>query len=395
MTLGIPEIKIPYYYIPNERISRTKISLIRSIIETPHENKLSRISLGLGELTFPMPRLAQEANKRAIKEGKTGYTPNAGLPELRDAVAKRFSRQHNLMINRENVIITAGSTGGLFIAFETLLNPNDEVLIPQLYYPLYKSLPQKWGAMVIPYALTANFEPDVTDILYKISPKTKIIVLNSPSNPTAQLIPESTLRQLSKAAEKHPSLFFLSDEIYSSFVYEENFHQSIRTFSDRTLIVNGLSKEASQTGKRLGWIIGPDYFIHDALKSQQITYVCAPTDSQYAALPIINGLCDRQLAHYHKELNNRRKLMNAYLSVIPNLRFQESQGAFYYFVDVSAFGDGLQVAKKLIAVANVVTVPGLAFGETGENYIRLSYACGQDAITEGMKRMKGVFSQWN
>ncbi|MEK7571103.1 MAG: aminotransferase class I/II-fold pyridoxal phosphate-dependent enzyme [Patescibacteria group bacterium] len=383
-----------HYYQPNERIAQTAISLIRSIMETPYTGTLSRVSLGLGELPFPMPQKAQEANRRAITEGKTGYTPNAGLPALRDAIASNYKNTFSFEANRENVIITSGSTGGLFITFETMLNPGDEVLIPALFYPLYKTLPGKWGAKVITYALTDRFDVDVADLLKKITPQTKIIVINSPSNPTGQVASENVLKILAKETTDHPSLFFLSDEIYSTCIFDGAKHHSIAEYTDRAIIIDGLSKQASQTGKRLGWLVGPDFFIKDAVKSQQAAYVCAPTDSQYAALPVVQGACEEELIFYHEQLATRRKLMGKLLKGINGLSVQESHGAFYYFVDVSRFGDGMHIAKKLIEEANVVTVPGLAFGSAGRNFIRLSYAASEEEITEGLERMKGVFSKW-
>jgi len=383
-----------HYYFPNKRLAKGEASLIRSIMDREHKGKYPRISLGLGELTFSMPRKAQIVNQEAIKEGKTGYTPNAGLVELRDAVAKRVSQELAIQIDKNNVIITSGSTGGLYIAFETMLNPDDEVLIPALHYPLYKTLSEKWGAQVIEYALTEHFDIAVDDLLGKITPRTKLIVINSPSNPTGQIVSLQALKRLAKATANHPSLFFLSDEIYSTCIFAGASHHSIASLSERVIVVNGLSKQASQTGKRLGWIIGPDFFIKDAFKSQQATYVCAPTDSQYAALPVLSGECDDDLLSYHKQLDQRRKLMESLLKEISGLRFQESHGAFYYLVDVSRYGDGMSVAKKLIEAVNVVTVPGVAFGNAGANYIRLSYAATKHEITEGITRMKGVFSTW-
>ncbi|HVA96537.1 MAG TPA: aminotransferase class I/II-fold pyridoxal phosphate-dependent enzyme [Candidatus Acidoferrales bacterium] len=387
-------INLTNYYVPNKRIAQTELSLIRSIIETQHTGEYSRVSLGLGELQFPMPKKARAANQKAINEGKTNYTPNAGLVELRDAIADRFSQQFDIQTTRDNVIITSGSTGGLYIAFETMLNPGDEVLIPALQYPLYKTLPEKWGAHVIEYALMEDFDIDVDDLLSKITARTKLIVINSPSNPTGQVVSLSALMKIVKRTIDHLSLFFLSDEIYATCLFEGATHHSISSLSERTIVVNGLSKQASQAGKRIGWIIGPDFFITDALKSQQATYVCAPIDSQYAALPVLKRECDKELALYHKHLDKRRKLMGSLLQEISGLHFHVSHGAFYYFVDVSAFGDGMTVAKKLIETVNVVTIPGIAFGRAGKNFIRLSYAASEEEIREGLQRMKGVFASW-
>ena len=382
------------YFKPNLRLSETQSSLIRAITKVQYTGSLSRISLGLGELNFPMPKKAQDANALAIKEGKTGYTDNAGLDELRTAVAKDFEKSQGVVVEKDNVIITSGSTGALYIAFEAFLNPGDEVLIPSLYYPLYDMHPRKWGAKVLEYGLTSEFDIDIKDLASKITPKTKLIVLSSPSNPTGQIVSSSAMEKIARLIENHPQAFILTDEIYSACIFDGAVHKSIASFTDRVVVIDGLSKRASQTGKRVGWLIAPKTVIETMEKSQQQTYVCAPTDSQYAALPVLNGECEDDLRHYQEELGKRKAIMGKLLKKIPGIKFAPPKGAFYYFIDVSHYGDSMSVATRLIKDVNVVTVPGVAFGLAGNNYLRLSYAGDITKTQEGLKRMKGAFEKW-
>ena len=239
------------YYSQSKRISDSDLSIIRSIIETKHKGNYSTISLGLGELNFPMPEMSQIANSNTVRQGNTGYTPNAGLPELRDLVARQYSQKLGLALSRNNVIITSGSTGALHITFETFLNPDDEVLIPELSYPLYKTLPEKWGAKVIYYHLKDNFDIDVSDILHKITSKTKLVIINSPSNPTGQVVSRTALLELANGTKMHKSLFYISDETYSTCVFADATHNSLASVSNRVIIIDGLSKRASLPVKEL------------------------------------------------------------------------------------------------------------------------------------------------
>lgn len=341
-----------------------------------------------------MPIKAQDANISAIKSGKTGYVANAGLEELRVAVAEDFSKKHGVKINEKNVIITSGSTGGLVTAFETFIESGDEVLIPEIYYPLFDRIPKLIGAKVIEYKLTENFDIDTDDLLSKITSKTKLIALNSPSNPTGQVLSGTTLQKLADETKDMPNLFFLSDETYSTCLYENTEHISIARYTDRVVVVDGLSKRASMSGKRLGWLIGPEEIISEAIKVQQYVYVCAPTDSQYAALPILSGECDEELSEFKNFLNKNRSKMFEELEKIKGISFNNPMGAFYCFVDISKFGNSIDVATKLIEKVNVVTVPGLGFGESGDKYLRLSFAGSEESIVEGINRMKGVFEKW-
>ena len=169
--------------------------------------------------------------------------------------------------------------------------------------------PGKWGAKVLEYRLTAEFDVDVKDLASKITPKTKLVVLNSPSNPTGQIISRSAIAEIARLIENHPQAFIVSDEIYSTCIFDGAKHKSIASFTDRVVVIDGLSKRASQTGKRVGWLIAPKAVIKIAEKSQQQTYVCAPTDSQYAALSVLNGECEDELRHYQEELGKRKAIM--------------------------------------------------------------------------------------
>ena len=369
-------------------------SLIRKIMETKHNGSYTRISLGLGELPYVMPEAAQHANTEALANGKSGYTPNVGLTELREAVAKERTKQSRKSYAADNVLITSGSTGGLAIAFETLLTAGDEVLIPALHYPLYASLPKTRGGVVREYHLTDDFQIDVDHLQSLITEKTKLIVINSPSNPTGAIQSSETLQRVADLVTNHPHIFFISDEVYSTLRFTHASFPSIADYSDNTIIIDGLSKRANMTGKRVGWFIAPDYVIEQARKVQQYLYVCAPSDSQYAALAILSGSSDSELSERLEQLERNRDVLLDSLNGIEHVSVNHPEGAFYCLLDISYFGDSQTVAKRLIEEVNVVTVPGVGFGRSGDRYLRLSFAVDQSSLQEAVARMKGVFASW-
>ncbi len=382
------------YFVPNRKVAQMQPSLIREIQKTKHAGTYPRINLGLGELPFALPKKAQEANELALRQGKSLYSANAGLRELRTAIAQEFSQEQKIPVTNKNVMVTVGSTGALFIACETLLNPGDEVLIPALHYPLYAMIPETRGARVREYLLDDYFNLDVANILKQITPKTKLIILNNPSNPTGKILAATMLQELVKKTENFSSLYFLSDELYATCIYDTKEVVSIARFTERAIVVNGLSKRASMTGKRLGWLIAPTQVIEQAIKVQQYAYTCAPVDAQYVALTILEGTCDTELDYFHSELQRKRELMYAELLKLDNITFQKPQGAFYYLINISKFGTSLAVAKKLIESVNVITTPGLAFGKQGDAYLRLSFAGNDEEIKKGIDNMKGAMQAW-
>lgn len=382
---------------PNPLVAQLEPSLIRAIsLKVPPG--METISFGLGELPYPWPDYAQGEAARAMADGRTGYTPNSGLPELREAVAADFVRRYEVSRTASDVLITDGSSPALYTAFKTFLGSGDEVLIPELHYPTYKSGPQSQGIAVRQYPLNEKMIPDAKAIAEMVTDSTKLVVLNSPSNPTGQVIPSEALRDLAQLTDQFPNLYFLSDEIYSTFDYDPNRSPStIAQFTARAVVIDGVSKRASMTGARLGWMIGPgDVDVMDAATKVHTTInSCAPTVSQYAAIPVLKGKC-KELGFFLADLDDKRRLMISLLDDMADLgiSYLPSEGAFYCFVDVSRYGKSMQVAEKLIHQAQIVTVPGLAFGERGDDYLRLSYAGDYNDITKGLKRMRGAFQRW-
>lgn len=381
---------------PNPRVAKLGESLIRQVYQMC-ESGVEYVDLGLGQLTDPMPEAAQLAAINAIKDGKTLYTPNAGLPQLRSAIAADFNRKSGVEVTSDNVLVTAGSTEALSVAFVTFLTYGDEVLIPAISYPTYRSGPMLAGARVRNYKLDPiHLYPMVGDIAGKLSSKTKLLILNSPSNPTGQILSEDFFQRLEPVLKDNPNLFILSDEIYSNFIYGQRTHFSPASlFPEKTIVVDGLSKRASMTGERLGFMIAPDEVIAQATKVHAIAVTCAPTISQYAALAVLSGECDDDLGKFKEDLSARRGLIMTLLDQIEGIRYSAPQGAFYCFVDISRFGSSMEVVKRLITEGRVITTPGLAFGKMGDRYIRLSFAASDEAVSEGVWRIEEVLSKWN
>lgn len=380
-------------YRPNPRVAELQSSLIRQMYASAPVG-VKPVDLGLGQLPYPLPSFAQNAIIRAMNEGKNLYTPNAGIPELRREIAQDFRANHGVLFDEEQVIVTAGSTEALSVVFTASLDHGDEVLVPAIRYPVYDSNAHIAGAQTKEYALCNDFSIDVDSLLDGITSQTRLVVLNSPSNPTGQVIPRSTLQEIAQGLEQHPNVYVVSDEIYSAFVYGNAEHASISPLLDRTIVIDGLSKRASMTGQRLGWILAPREVIPHAAKVHAATVTCAPSLSQYAALAVLRGECDTDITGFRTDLERKRELMTNLLSTIDGVSFAEPQGAFYCFVDISPFGTSVEVAQRIIKETGVVTIPGVAFGKSGDRYIRLSFAASHSAIAEGVGKMKGVLEAW-
>jgi len=348
------------------------------------------LSLTIGQPDFPTPTHVKEAGKAAIEMNKTVYTPNAGIPELRKAACDFVKKKYNMDYNPDSeVIVSIGASQGIDIAFRTILEPGTEVILPGPVYPGYEPIIKLCGATPVhidtretDFQLTAEFiEKNITD-------KTRCIILPYPSNPTGAALPETELRKIAGLLQ-NKDIFILSDEIYSELVFEGS-HHSIATLPgmrEKTIVINGVSKSHSMTGWRIGLVFGPEFVMKQMLKVHQYNVSCASSVSQYAALQALTaGIndADDMKTQYQERMNYvYDRLVNMGLEVV------KPDGAFYLFPSIQKFNiKSFDFALKLVEEAGVAVVPGSAFSELGEGYVRLSYAYDMQTLEKAMDRME-------
>jgi len=353
------------------------------------------VHLEIGQPDFPTPVNVSEAGITAIRLGKTKYTPPAGMPQFRAMIADHAGRPRGVRIDPAQVVVGCGSKPGLFFPTLALVAPGDEVLYPDPGFPTYEAMIRVAGGIPVPIPLweekAFSFDLDVFDA--KISNRTKLIVLNSPGNPTGGVIPLEDLEHIAKKARQH-KCWVLSDEIYTQLVYDGMKAHSIAEVDgmpERTVIVDGFSKTYSMTGWRLGYMIAP---ITLAKRLELlITHAtgCTATFTQYAGMEALSGPQDF-VAEMCAEYQHRRDRMLELVNAIPGVHAQKPQGAFYVFPNVKSYGlSSKEIASRLIDEAGVAVLAGTDFGAGGEGYIRLVYAVSMEVIEEGLEKIAGWF----
>ena len=348
------------------------------------------ISFTLGEPDFTASPNVVEAGCEAIREGKTKYSANAGIVPLREAVAASLKRDMDMEYDPATEIsITTGGMGALFLTLKSLVNPGDEVIICEPYWTNYVQQVQMCdGVPVFVVCREDNdFMLDLKDLENVVTDKTKVLIINSPSNPTGSVLDEATLSGIAEIAKAH-DLVVISDEVYKTIVYDGLEYKSISQFpgmKERTVVVNSFSKGYAMTGWRVGYAAGPDWIIDCVTKLQEDVAACAAMPCQYAALEALTG--SQEFNHYMVEkYAERRKVMVEKLNEIPGVSCKAPKGTFYAFANIKELGLGSQdFADKLLEEKQVVVVPGTSFGEGGEGYISLSYATDMKNIVEGLK----------
>lgn len=353
------------------------------------------INFGAGEPDFDTPDFIKEAATRALKEGKTKYTPVGGIPELKDAIISKLKRDNNLNYNRDEIIVSVGGKHALYNAFQVLLNPGDEVIIPAPYWVSYTDqvLLSEGVPVIIPTEEKDQFliRPEVLE--KKISSKTKIFVLNSPSNPTGAAYQKERLEEIAEVLTKR-NILCLSDEIYEKIIYDGFRFTSIASMNEKiknlTITVNGASKVYSMTGWRMGYAAGPKEIIQAMTKIQGQVTTNINSATQWASVAALNGPQDF-LKGWVAEFQKRRDFIVDAFNKIPGVTCFKPQGAFYVFPNLSAYFKGKiknsdDLAAYLLENAKVAVVPGSGFGADG--FIRLSYATSMEKIQEGMERIK-------
>jgi aspartate/methionine/tyrosine aminotransferase len=366
------------------RLAGIEKSLIRQVTDLAGPDA---IPLGLGEPSFPTPLALLEAAQKFLQLGHVRYTPNAGLRELRELIAQKSHRG----IDHNWVCVTVGSQEAIFITMLALLNPGDEVLIPNPGYPAYRMVAKLLGATVrdLPLRSQNSFAVSAGDIERALTPQTRLIFLNSPHNPTGAVNAASDLRRIAQLIAKRDT-WVISDEVYSQIYYREP-PASIARFTEKVIIVNSLSKTFSMTGWRLGWLIAPPDLTQHLIALNQYAVTCAPTLSQRVGIAALQDVTEAHVQAMREEYRRRRDVMIESVRKFVGGAFTEPQGAFYLWLDVSsarsAHGRTLELAKKLVQQKQIVVAPGIGFGSRGEGFLRLSFAAEPDQIREGVKRL--------
>ena len=350
----------------------------------------SIVHLGIGEPDFDTPAHIRHAATAALEAGFTHYGPAAGLPEFRKVIAAEWRRRRNLECEAANVVVTPGAKPILLFAMVALLEVGDEVLIPSPAFPNYGSIAALIGAKVVPVPLVPErgFDLDLDALRARITDRTRLLVLNTPHNPTGGVIPPATLAAVAELARKH-DFVVLSDEIYSGMVYEGT-SPSIATLpgmAERTVVVDGFSKTYAMTGWRLGFGIMAEPLAKHMAALMNNSNSCTATFVQKAGEAALLGP-QAEVASMVDEFRVRRDLVVAGLNAIPGVCCGRPAGAFYAFPNIVVPGmTSAQLADRLLDEAGVVTLPGTAFGAEGEGYIRLSYANSQAQLSEGLRRI--------
>ena len=375
----------------NANLKKIKPSGIRKLFDLA-QGKKGLVSFGIGEPDFTTPSHIREAAKKALDKGYTRYTPNLGFPEFRDVLADKLKQKNKISVTPEEVVVTSGGTEALFFAFYYLLNPTDELIIPDPGFVVYE--PQVYFVdgkpVYLPLRGENNFHPDLEELKNCITPKTKAILLNSPSNPTGAVFNKDELLAIAKLAQEK-DIFVISDELYEDIVYDGKEHISIASLpgmKERTISIFGFSKSYAMTGWRLAYLAAPLNLVKEMAKLLQNTSVCANSIAQRAGLAAIQGSQDC-VKEMFTAYNERRNVLAKGLNEIQGLSCYTPEGTFYAFVNIKETGmSAEELSMYLLEECKVVTVPGTAFGAQGEGYIRLSFATSLEDIKEGIKRIK-------
>lgn len=358
------------------------------------------INLGIGQPDFATPGNITEAAIRAIRDGHHGYTPANGILPLREAVAADLDRRFGVGVSPEEVMIVPGGKVTMFMAILMFGEPGAEILYPDPGFPIYRSMIEYTGATPIPVPIREEngFAFSADELLSLITPKTRLVIVNSPANPTGGVTPKAEIDRLVAGMERFPDVAIMSDEIYDQMVYDGEEHVCLLSYPsirDRTILLNGWSKTYAMTGWRLGYSIWPGKLYDYARKLAVNSFSCVNAPAQYAALEALTGPQDA-VGKMVAEFDARRKLVVEGLNTLPGVSCIVPKGAFYAFPNVSKTGwKAKPLASALLEDAGVATIGGPDFGVHGEGYIRLSYANSSENILRALERMKAFLERRN
>ena len=367
-----------------------------------HAKELERqgrsiIHLELGEPDFHPAAPVKEALKRALDEGKERYCPVLGVPALREAIAAYLNQTRNLNVSSANVVVAPGCKIALFMAMMALVDPGDEVLYPDPGFPGYESMALGLAGVPVPFVLSERnrFQPDPDEIAAKITPRTKILITNSPGNPTGTVYTDAVQRRMAELAVKY-DLLVLSDEIYARIIYGADYvsMMSYPGMEERTLIIDGFSKSFAMTGWRLGYTVAPARIV-PALDLMAVnSYTCVAEFTQYAAIEALKdteGATPRMVAEFAR----RRERFVRDLNRVPGFRCLPPDGAFYAWVNISDTGvSAEEICRIMLEEAGVAAIPGAAFGPGGREFVRFSFASSIATLNKAVERIQRVSAAW-
>ena len=357
------------------------------------------IDFTLGDPDVPTHQKIKDAGSKAIQDGKTRYSQNAGLLELRNVISDYYIRREGFEYDPiSEIMVTVGAMEGLYLALLSITNPGDEYIIPAPYYVNYGQMVHMCGG--VPVIVDKPAEEPLTfrieDIESAITPKTKAIIINTPSNPSGKIIPWNKIEKLAELAKKH-DLYVISDEVYKCLIYGENEFKSIVSIEgmrERTILTNSLSKEFCMTGCRIGYVLANKEIVANMTKLQENVCACAPLPSQYAAIEALSSKEDYS-ANMKSIFSERRDALVSGINSIKGLSCTPPDATFYLMVDISKTGlKSFDFACKLLEAVHVAVVPGVTYGQSCDNYVRIAFTKNVDVIKQGVERIATFMSQF-
>jgi aspartate/methionine/tyrosine aminotransferase len=355
------------------------------------------INLGIGQPDFRTPDHIVQAGIKALQDGHHGYTPANGLPQLRTAVAEDLAVRHGADVNPDNVIVVPGGKPTMFFAILMFGEPGAEIIYPNPGFPIYESVIRYSGAKAVPMALSEQngFAFDADTVLSQINERTRLIIINSPANPTGGVTPKEQIDKLVAGLRQHPHVAILSDEIYSEMLYDGRTHVSLLNYPeirDRLIVLDGWSKTYAMTGWRMGYAVWPDAMVDPVTRLCINDHSCVNAAAQFAGLAALTGPKDA-VHQMVTEFDSRRRIIVDALNDLPGVRCTDAAGAFYAFPNITGTGLSAKDAQDLfLEQAGVAVIAGTSFGVHGEGFIRFSYANSIENIERAIDRIRPLLS---
>jgi aspartate aminotransferase len=382
--------------VPNlQRLgTETAFEVLARAAELERKGK-SIINLGIGQPDFKTPAHIVEAAIKALRDGHHGYTPAQGILPLREAVVRDLHRRHGVEVDPETIVIMPGGKPTMFFSILMFGQPGAEIMYPDPGFPIYRSMIQYTGAKPVPIALKEEneFAFSAEEVLAQITPRTSLIILNSPNNPCGGAVPAEEVKRLVAGLARHPNVAILSDEIYSQMLYGGRTHESFLRYPEireRLIVLDGWSKTYAMTGWRLGFSVWPKALVETVVRLAVNCHSCVNAPTQYAGIAALEGPQDearRMVAAF----DERRRVIVPLLNQLPGVRCVDPGGAFYVFPNITGTGlDARELQNRMLEQAGVATVAGTSFGIHGEGYIRFSYANSVDNIREAIRRVAAL-----
>ena len=358
---------------------------------------LDVINLGIGQPDFKTPEHIVEAAIKALRDGHHGYTPAQGIPPLREAVARDLHKRHSVDVDPDNVVIMPGGKPTMFFSIMMFGGDGTEIMYPDPGFPIYRSMIEYVGSQPVPIALREEngFAFSADEVLSQITPRTRLIIINTPGNPTGGAVPGEEIEKLVAGLEKHPDVALLSDEIYSQMLYDGREHISLLSYPqlrDRLIVLDGWSKTYAMTGWRLGFSVWPEALVEPVVRLAVNCHSCVNAPTQFAGIAALEGPQDA-VREMVAAFDERRRVIVGALNQLPGFACIEPGGAFYAFPNISGTGmSAKELQNAMLEKAGVATVAGTSFGIHGEGYIRFSYANSIDNIKRAVERVGNLLT---